>query len=132
MEKMCSAVSVTTKIFMAVAASVVMSILTILMSSEIRRQRRDLGIMKGMGYTSKELMLQLAFQIMPAVITAVAVGTILSIAAVKLLTGMVGVIPVNVPAVLVLDAVIIAFCFGCAYFGARKIKKISVYELMTE
>ena len=77
-------------------------------------------------------MLQLAFQIMPAVITAVAVGTILSIAAVKLLTGMVGVIPVNVPAVLLLDAVIIAFCFGCAYFGARKIKKISVYELMTE
>ena len=132
MEKMCSAVSVTTKIFMAVAAAVVMSILTILMSSEIRRQRRDLGIMKGMGYTSKELMLQLAFQIMPAVITAVAVGTILSIAAVKLLTGMVGVIPVNVPAVLLLDAVIIAFCFGCAYFGARKIKKISVYELMTE
>lgn len=132
LKTMSLAVSITTKVFMAVAAVVVMTILTILMSSEIRRQRKELGIMKSMGYTSKELMLQLAFQIMPAIIAAVAVGTLFSIIVVKILIGMIGVIPINIPAVLILDAVIIAFCFGCAYFNARKIKDISVYELMTE
>ena len=45
---------------------------------------------------------------------------------------MIGAVPVNLPEVLLLDLAILAFCFGCAYLSARKIKKISVYELMTE
>ncbi len=132
MKNLSAAVSVTTKVFMLLAAAVVMMILTILMSSEIRRQRRELGIMKGMGYTAKELMLQLAFQIMPAVIAATVIGTAVSVLAVRLLIGMIGAVPVNLPEVLLLDLAILAFCFGCAYLSARKIKKISVYELMTE
>ena len=103
-----------------------------LMSGEIRRRRRELGIMKGMGYTSKELMHQLALQIMPAVIMATFLGTAVSLLGVKLIAGFVGNIPISVPSVLALDLAVIAFCFGCAYLGARKIKKISVYELMTE
>lgn len=132
MKNLSAAVSVTTKVFMLLAAAVVMMILTILMSSEIRRKRRELGIMKSMGYTAKELMLQLAFQIVPAVIAATVIGTAISVLAVRLLIGMIGAVPINLPAVLLLDLAIIAFCFGCAYLGARKIKKISVYELMTE
>lgn len=132
MEKLCTAVSVTTRLFMVLTAVVVMMILTILMSAEIRRQRRDLGIMKSMGYTSGELMLQLAFQIMPAIFAATVLGTVLSVLAVKILINMIGVVPINIPAILLLDLAVLAFCFGSAYLGARKIKKISVYELMTE
>lgn len=132
MAGLCNAVSVTTKLFMALSAAVVLMILSILMETEVRRQRRELGIMKGLGYTSKELMLQLAFRIMPAALIAVVIGTVLGVGATELLISTVGVVPINIPAILVLDLAVLAFCFGCARLGARKIKKISVYELMTE
>lgn len=126
------AISVTTTLFMLISALVVMIILFILMESSVRRQRKELGIMKGMGYTSKELMFQLAFRIMPAALFSVIIGTLIGIAAVNLITGYIGYIAINIPAVIVLDILLLLFCFGCAYIGARKIKKISVYELMTE
>lgn len=132
MVKISTAVSLTARLFMGISALVVMMILWILMESEIRRQRRELGIMKGMGYTSKELMLQLAFRIMPTALLAVVIGTLLAVDATALLVSFIGNVPVNLPAVLLLDCCILAFCFGCAYLGARKIRKISVYELMTE
>ena len=132
MVQISTAVSLTARLFMGISALVVMMILWILMESEIRRQRRELGIMKGMGYTSKELMLQLAFRIMPTALLAVVIGTLLAVGATVLLVSFIGNVPVNLPAVLLLDCCILAFCFGCAYLGARKIRKISVYELMTE
>ena len=60
------------------------------------------------------------------------IGTALSVLLTKLITGLIGAVSLNLPAVLLVDAVILAFCFGCAYFNAGIIKKISVYELMTE
>ena len=132
LDSLCSAVSVMTALFMIISAAVVMMILAILMESEIRRQRRELGIMKSMGYTAKELMLQLAFRIMPAALAAVTVGTALSVLATKLLVSFIGDVPINLPAVLALDCVILLFCFASAWISAGKIKKISVYELMTE
>ena len=133
MSKLVHATSVLTTLFMFLSAAVVMLILSILMESEIRRQRRELGIMKSMGYTSKELMLQLAFRIMPAALIAVAIGTVMGITVTKVfVTTLIGRVPVSIPAVLAVDVLILGFCFGCAYLSARKIKKISVCELMTE
>ena len=77
-------------------------------------------------------MLQLAFRIMPSALIAVVTGTVLGILTTRLLINSIGIVPVSLPAVLLLDAVLLAFCFACACFGARKIKQISVYELMTE
>ena len=127
-----TAISVIATMFVLLAAIVVMVILFVLMESTIRRQRKEFGIMKGMGYTSKELMVQLAMRIMPAALIAVISGTIVGVLSVNLLVSYVGRITVNLPLVLLLDAALLVFCFGCAYFGARKVKKISVYELMTE
>ncbi|MBR1459159.1 MAG: ABC transporter permease, partial [Oscillospiraceae bacterium] len=102
------------------------------MEATIRRQRKEFGIMKGMGYTSRELMVQLAMRIMPAALIAVILGTVIGVAATGLLTSYIGRIGVNMPLVILADILILAYCFGCAYLGARKIKKISVHELMTE
>ena len=66
-------------IMMAVSAIVVSLILSILMASTIRRQYKELGIMKGLGYTSRELKFQLAFRIVPVAVLAVILGTVLSI-----------------------------------------------------
>lgn len=128
----CDAVSVMTRIFMLLAAIVVMVILFVLMESSIRKQRKEFGIMKGLGYTSKELMLQLAARIIPAALLSVIFGTVISVIVTNKLTSFFGKVEVDLPAVIVLDIFMILFCFGCAYIGARKIRKISVYELMTE
>lgn len=126
------AISALTVIFIILSALVVMIILFILMESSVRKQRREFGIMLGCGYTTRELMFQMACRIMPAAFAAVAIGTAAGIFATNLLTSTVGKVAVNLPAVLLVDVLLLAFCFGCAYIGARKIKKISVCELMTE
>lgn len=126
------AISAITVIFIILTSVVVMIILFILMESSVRKQRREFGIMKGMGYTSGELMFQLACKIMPAAIFSVIIGTVVGIMGITAMTSIVGSISINYLAVLLLDLALLAFCFGCAYIGARKIRKISVYELMTE
>lgn len=128
----CTAIAASTGAFMFISAVVVMIVLFILMESAVKKQRRDFGIMKSMGYTSRELMFQLACRIMPAALIGVVLGTFLSVKTAALFTSFCGRIPVNTPAVIVLACGILVFCFVCAYVGARKIKKISVCELMTE
>ena len=117
---------------MIIAAIVVMLMLSILMETTIRKQYRELGIMKGMGYTSRELMFQMAFRIIPTTIVAVIMGAILSMLLVGVINAFIAKITVSVIGVIIVSIAIILFCFLCSYRGARKIKKISVYELMTE
>ena len=117
---------------MIVAAVVVVLMLSILMESTIRKQYRDLGIMKGLGYTSKELMLQMAFRIVPTTIVATFLGLIMSALVVVLINQFLAEISFSVIGVVIVVIAIILFCFFCSYISAKKIKKISVYELMTE
>ncbi len=119
-------------IMMVVSAVIVMLILSILMASTIRKQYRELGIMKGMGYTSKELMFQMAFKIIPVALVAVAVGTVLSILLMGIVNAFVAKISLSAGKIIIMDIAILVFCFICAYTSARRIKKISVYELITE
>ena len=126
-------ISQTAWALMAMSALVAMIIIIALMEQTIRRQRKELGILLGLGYTTKELMLQLAMRIMPAAILAVILGTV---SAAAIFNGfmkiVVGGSEINFPLLLAAAVMMILFCFGCAYIGAGRIKKISVTELMTE
>ncbi|MCR5702416.1 MAG: FtsX-like permease family protein [Lachnospiraceae bacterium] len=115
-----------------VSAVVVILILSILMASTIRKQYRELGIMKGMGYTSRELKFQMAFKIVPVAVLGVIVGTILSMLLLNIVNVYVAKITVSALQILLMDVAILAYCFICAYVSARRIKKISVYELISE
>lgn len=119
-------------IMMVISAIVVSLMLSILMASTIRKQYRELGIMKSMGYTSKELMFQMAFRIIPVAVFAVAIGTGISMLLMGVVDAFVAKISVSLFTVLITDIAILAFCFISAYISARRIKKISVYELITE
>ncbi|MBP5298889.1 MAG: hypothetical protein J6Z09_07060, partial [Lachnospiraceae bacterium] len=59
----------TTRTFTFIAlfliSGIVGVILSIISASEVRRQRQNLGIMKGLGYSSKDLMTQIALKFMP-------------------------------------------------------------------
>jgi len=118
---------------MMVASGIIVTLmLAILMASTIRKQYRELGIMKSLGYTSRELMFQMAFRIIPVAFLAVVMGTFLSIPLMGVVGAFVCEIEISVVGIIFMDLAILAFCFGCAYVNARKIKGISAYELITE
>ena len=117
---------------MVASGIIVMLMLAILMASTIRKQYRELGIMKSLGYTSKELKFQMAFRIIPVAFVAVVMGTLLSIPLMSVVGAFVCKIEVSVVSIVFMDLAILAFCFGSAYVSARRIEKISAYELITE
>jgi ABC-type antimicrobial peptide transport system permease subunit len=119
-------------ILMVISAIVVILILSILMASTIRKQYRELGIMKGMGYTSGELKFQMAFRIVPVAFVGVAFGTVVSLLLMGVVNAFVAKIEVSAISVVLMDTAILVYCFICAYISARRIKKISVYELISE
>ena len=64
--------------------------------------------------------------------TAVCIGTVLTYIVRKVLIRYLAVLPISLPGIVIVDLLMIGFCFLCAYVGARRIRKISVCELMTE
>ena len=131
-DMLCTSFSGIAIIMMVMSGIVVMLILSILMASTIRKQYRELGIMKSLGYTSKELMLQMAFRIIPITALAVIAGTCVSIPLMSIVEAFVCKIGISAAGIIITDILTLAFCFICAYISARRIKKISAYELITE
>ena len=74
----------------------------------------------------------MAFRIIPVAVFAVAIGTGISMLLMGVVDAFVAKISVSLFTVLITDIAILAFCFISAYISARRIKKISVYELITE
>lgn len=131
-------IALSMKNFTLLAAVLIMLIvgviLWIIASTNVRRQRKDLGIMKSMGYTSKDLMQQIALRFMPVTVISVVIASVLSVYINKgfwMLT-FATVAETNVPLIIITDIVLIAFCYIVTYIGAGRVKKISVTELMTE
>ena len=127
------AISATSWVLMGLAGAVSMIIIIALMEQTIRRQRKELGIMMGLGYTTRELMVQLAMRIMPAAVFAIILGTVGAVVLFNVFTEMlVGAAVLNIPVLIAAVLIMTLFCFASAYIGAGRIKKISVTELMTE
>ncbi len=119
-------------IMMVVAAMVVTIILSILMASNIRKQYKEIGIMKALGYTSRELKFQMAARIIPPTIFAIMIGSALSILFLGVIEMFVAKVSISIVSIIIVDILVLLFCFVSAYRAAGKIGKISVYELMTE
>ena len=119
----------------AVAISIVVAvILGIIASSNVKKRRKDLGIMKSLGYSSKDLVKQIAISIMPVTIISVILASFAAIAVNKIFWFIAFGVPMktNIPVLILTDLALIIFTFVMTYIGAGKIKKISVNELMTE
>ena len=109
-------------------------ILSIIATSNVRRQRKNLGIMKSLGYSSKDLMTQLALQLLPATIVSTVIAAGVSVIVEKTFWfALFGVDKSTDYAVMIITCVLmVIFCYAVTYLAAGKIKKISVNELMTE
>ncbi|MBO4901782.1 MAG: ABC transporter permease [Lachnospiraceae bacterium] len=134
MEPMANLTKRFTLLAMVLIALIVAVILMIIASSNVRRQRRSLGIMKSMGYSSKDLMQQTAMKFMPVIVVSMILASVCCVYINKFFwSALFGTIArTDLLTILVTDLLMTLFCYFVTYIGAGKIKKISVTELMTE
>lgn len=118
-------------IFIAVVVAVILGIIA---ASAVKRQRRELGIMKSMGYTSRDLMMQLTLRILPVTILSSCIAAVLSVWVQRAFwMAAFGVqIPESLPLMTGTAAALVLYCLIVTYVSAGSIRKISVTELMTE
>lgn len=133
-ESVADSMMVVSAVIVIFSVIVVAVILSILAETTVRRKRKELGIMKAMGYTSKDLMQQIAFRIMPIACVAVVIASICSVYLINAFsfTMFAVFMDVNFWIMLPIDICLLLFCYLVTYISAGKIKQISVTELMTE
>jgi len=118
-------------VFVGMIVAVILSILSF---SNVRRQRKDLGIMKSMGYSSKDLMKQLAVSMLPSTIVSTAAGAVLGVLINHIfwLSIMGFIVRASILLVIVTAVLTVLFSYVVTYFAAGRVKKVSVTELITE
>lgn len=104
------------------------------------KERSDIGILKAIGFTAKELQRQFAFRFLIVSATGSVIGGVCSLLFTKplleMLLRMVGVTRIESSITIVtfiVPAVLICLCFFVfSYFAARKTQKVEVRELISE
>ena len=115
-------------------------ILYLVIKTLILKRKREFGILKGMGYTTFNLMTQITFSLLPVITVGVLLGSVLgyfySDTTFVLLLSNLGIyniqLAVSLPQVLVLSVAIITVAYVVSMLVARRIKKISVYGLIMD
>lgn len=113
-------------------------VLYLLVRTMLNNKKRDYGILKSLGFTTKQLILQTALSFMPAIIVSTVIGLIISCLSINPLLSLffssLGIVKCtfNIPIVFVTLAGIglIIISFGIACLLSLKIKKISPKNLL--
>lgn len=128
------------KAMVLITLLIIGGILTITIKSIIRRKREEYGILKALGYTTLDLVKQLSLGFAFTSIIGTLIGTLTIILfsnnIFQLLFYGMGLTKVNIiinpVLLLIMDICITIYVYFLAMFKAYKIKKITVYELLTE
>ena len=113
-------------------------VLYLLVRTMLNNKKRDYGIMKALGFTTRQLILQTAISFMPSVILSMTVGLIICSLIINPLTAVflsgVGIVKctfaIPIGFITVAGIGLILFAFGIACLLSLKIKKISPRELL--
>ncbi|WP_341299677.1 FtsX-like permease family protein [Lysinibacillus sp. FSL H8-0500] len=125
---------------LVITVLVVVMILYLVIKTMIIKRKKEFGVMKAIGYSTMQLMHQIAISFLPVIITGVTIGgalgyfftnpmlaVLLSGAGVKRLD-----FTIHLPTILMLCIGIFLLAYIVSMVVAAKIKKITVYSLMTE
>jgi len=127
-----------TQLILVVSVIVISLILSVTVRSIVAKRRHELGILKSSGYTTKQLVRQMAVSFMPITTIGIvlgcfsgmlAVGPMLSVVIAPGFTIALTITPVIIG---ILCGMFMAVTYVVAYLSARSIKNISVYELLVE
>jgi putative ABC transport system permease protein len=133
-------VSLLTQVVSIISLGIIALILSMTVRQIVQKRRRELGIMKSGGYTTKQLARQLAISFLPFSLLGVALGCAggaLSVnAAVTAMFSVTGVHNANVhiypPAAVAIGLLTLLFTFAVTNISAKRIRHITVYELLAE
>ena len=122
----------------AISAAVILLVLFLLIKSFLYGKRKDYGICKAIGYTSKNLMLQTALSFMPPIILSVLIFSVGSYFGanpyMNIMMSSFGIMKadftVPIPGVVIIGVGVVILAFIFAYFESRRIKKIEPYEML--
>lgn len=135
-------ISLVTVIVIAVlilSGIVVAFVLYLLVRTMLNSKKRDYGIYKALGFTTRQLVLQTALSFMPSLIISTVIGIILGSLVINpmlaLFLGGIGIVKCTfaVPAVfnIIAGIGIVLFAFGTACLLSLRVKKISPRELLS-
>ena len=138
--KYTTAVFAITVIVLTINVLVVVMILYLVVTTMITKRKKELGVMKAIGYSTIQLMNQISISFLPVIITGVVIGGVLGLfftnPMLSVLLSSVGVkrldFTVHLPTVLMLCIGILILGYIVSMFVSLKIKKISAYSLITE
>ncbi|MBA9083813.1 putative ABC transport system permease protein [Fontibacillus solani] len=135
-----SAMNTVVLIVLLVTAVVVSLILYLVIKTMIVKRKRELGVYKAMGYTTYQLMTQIALSFTPVVIVGTTAGGILGCIGtnplLSILVRSIGIsnsqFKVHLPTVMILCIGIVVFSYLISMLVARRIKRITAYGMITE
>lgn len=127
-------------IILSVTAAIIILILYLIIKTLIVNSRQDFGILKSMGYTTKQLIMQVSLSFLPVIIVGTIVGIIISYTSMNsillVLFRQIGVMKVDFEIhlliLMLIGLVIGVFSFLISVMLSYKIKKISAYSLIKE
>lgn len=125
---------------LALSAVVIAFVLYLLVRTLIGNKKRDYGILKALGYTTGQLVLQTALSFMPAVVVFTVVGMLVCSAIINPLTALflngIGIVKCTfrIPVLfnVLAGAGLVAFAFAAACLMSLRIRKIAPRALLAE
>ena len=135
-------VSLMTVIVIAIlvlSGAVILFVLYLLVRTMLNRKKREYGILKALGFTTGQLILQTALSFMPSVVLSMAIGLLISVQVINPLMALflhgLGIVKCTfiVPAgfVAAAGAGLVALAFGTSCLLSLKIRKIAPRELLS-
>lgn len=124
---------------LALSAVIVVFVLYLLVRTMMNNKKRDYGIMKALGFTTGQLILQTALSFMPTILVSAGVGLTLCSLIINPLTALflsgIGIVKctftVPVGFIVLAGAGLVGFAFGMACLLSLKIRKITPRALFT-
>jgi putative ABC transport system permease protein len=127
-------------VILVAVACIITLVLFLVIKTAILRRRKELGIQKALGFTTFQLMNQMAMNLTLPIVFGVIAGTIAGVFGFNPLMSIsmrgAGIVNMNLPIpmdwVIVLSVGLILFAYLISMLVSYRIRKISAYRLVTE
>ncbi|MBO4637630.1 MAG: ABC transporter permease [Clostridiales bacterium] len=122
-----------------ISAAVILLVLYLLIKALIYNKRRDYGIYKAIGYTSRDLVLQTAISFMPSILISTVLFSVISYFTVNPFMNIIMIsfglmkcsFDIPIPGVVITAAGMIVLSFIFALISSGRVRKIEAYEMIT-
>ncbi|MDE5547067.1 MAG: ABC transporter permease [Anaeroplasmataceae bacterium] len=123
---------------LVLSAIIIAFVLYLLVRTMLNNKKRDYGILKSLGFTTKQLILQTALSFMPTIVISTVIGIIVSCFAINPLMSLflsgLGIVKCTftIPILfsIIVGVLLVLFAFALLCLLSLKIKKISPYHIL--